>query len=53
MPVRLLPMMGVAGGEPQDRSQVFDRSRAWGRDIVKEIEGRGLSEDIVDTLEQY
>ena len=53
MSVCLLPLMGVTGGEPPDRSQVFDWSRARGRDVVKEIEGRGLSEDVNDTLEQY
>jgi hypothetical protein len=44
---------GVAGDETRGQSQVFNRSRARGHDVVKEIEGRGLSEDVNDTLEQY
>jgi hypothetical protein len=47
--VFLLPLMGVMGGEPRGRSQVFDWSRARGRDVVKEIEGRCLSEDVNGT----
>jgi hypothetical protein len=49
MPVCLLLVMGVAGSETRDRSQVFHRSRARGRDVVKEIEGKGLSEAVSDT----
>jgi hypothetical protein len=43
------PLERVTAGEPHDRSQVFDWSRATGRDVVKEIEGRGLSEDVSET----
>jgi hypothetical protein len=46
MPVCL---MDVGSGKPRGWSQVFNRSRARGRDVVNEIEGRGLSEDVSDT----
>jgi hypothetical protein len=51
MPVCLLPVMGVAGDENRDRSQVFDRSQVRGHNVVREIEGKGLGEDVSDTLE--